>query len=269
MLQSNSLKLIKPSQYLIANLDILGIQNKMLCSDPQKRSMYLSLLHDFIEEAKEGSEATMAVKAPLDIICFSDNIVVAYNTSNAKSTEDRINKCHYLILYVLCLQTLALARGFFLRGSIKFGELYIDNEINFTCGQGLVETYIEESKEAIYPRVITKDKELLKIIDNIKLQNGYVLKDIFMKDADEKSFLDFLQMFDIANDLEVHLELTKYNYENHLQQERNMDVKIQQKHDWFINYFNNFCDRNNLSEYKIELADSLNQFTNKEVICNG
>lgn len=252
---ADSIQTIFPSQYLIANLDVLGIQNKMLCSDPKKRSMYLSLLHDFIEDAKKGSEATMAVKAPLDIICFSDNIVVAYNTSNAESTEDRINKCHYLILYVLCLQVQALARGFFLRGSIKFGELYIDKEINFTCGQGLVETYIEESKEAIYPRVITKDKELLKIIDNIELQNGYVLKDIFMKDSDEKSFLDFLQMFDIADNLEELLESTKYNYENHLQQERNIHAKIQQKHDWFINYFNNFCDRNSLCEYKIEVMN--------------
>ena len=85
-----------------------------------------------------------------------------------------------------------------------------------------------------------------------------------MKDADEKSFLDFLQMFDIANDLEVHLELTKYNYENHLQLERNMDAKIQQKHDWFINYFNNFCDRNNLSKYRIELVEQQQQSVSEE-----
>ena len=259
MLQSNSLKLIKPSQYLIANLDILGIQNKMLCSDPQKRSMYLSLLHDFIEEAKEGSEATMAVKAPLDIICFSDNIVVAYNTSNAKSTEDRINKCHYLILYVLCLQTLALARGFFLRGSIKFGELYIDNEINFTCGKGLVETHQEESELSIYPRVITTDKNLLEIIGDISLSNGHILKDVFIKDADGIFFLDFLQMFCISSDIKEQMKIAKGCYNKYFAKDRYVNAKIQQKHDWYINYFNNFCDRNNLSEYKIELVEQQQQ----------
>lgn len=269
MLQNNSLKLIKPSQYLIANLDILGIQNKMLCKSEEERIYELSVLNSFIKEAKFGNPATKGLLDHLDSICFSDNIVVTYNTANATSEQDLKDKCCYLVLYVLSLQALALVQGYFLRGSIKFGELYIDKEINFTCGKGLVETYLEESQLAIYPRVITKDKKLLELIGDMSLQNGHVLKDIFIKDADGIFFLDFLQMFCITSDIKEQMQIAKDCYNKYFLKDRYVNAKIQQKHDWYINYFNNFCDRNNLSEYKIELADSLNQFTNKEVICNG
>lgn len=256
---ANSIQPIIPSKYLIANLDILGIQNKMLCKSEKERIYELSVLNSFIKEAKIGNPATKGLLDYIEPICFSDNIVVTYNTANATSEQDFKDKCCYLVLYVLSLQALALVQGYFLRGSIKFGELYIDKEINFTCGQGLVETYLEESQLAIYPRVITKDNELLEIIGDMSLQNGHVLKDIFIKDADGIFFLDFLQMFCISSDNKEQMQIAKGCYSKYFVKDRSVNAKIQQKHDWYINYFNNFCDRNNLSEYKIELVEQQQQ----------
>ena len=265
MQQSNPFKVIKPSRCLIANLDILGIQNKMFHESKKERIEQLSILHRFIKEAKIGNPATKGLLEHLDSICFSDNIVVTYNTANATSEQDFKDKCHYLVLYILSLQALALIHGYFVRGSIKFGELYIDKEINFICGKGLVETYLEESQLAIYPRVITKDNELLKIIDDMSLQNGHTLKDIFIKDADGIFFLDFLQMFCISSDVKTQMEIAKDCYNKYFAKDRYINAKIQQKHDWHINYFNNFCDRNNFSGYKIELAEQQQQLVNEEI----
>ena len=254
-MENSSLKIIMPSRYLIANLDVLGIKKQM----SNDKNLVLSMLYSFIREAKKGNPATQGLLDFFEPICFSDNIVLAYNTSSAISEQDYNDKCHYLILYVLCLQTLALARGFFLRGSIKFGELYIDNEINFTCGKGLVETHQEESELSIYPRVITTDKNLLEIIGDISLSNGHILKDVFIKDADGIFFLDFLQMFCISSDIKEQMKIAKGCYNKYFAKDRYVNAKIQQKHDWYINYFNNFCDRNNLSEYKIELVEQQQQ----------
>ena len=254
-LENSSLKIIMPSRYLIANLDVLGIKKQM----SNDKNLVLSMLYSFIREAKKGNPATQGLLDFFEPICFSDNIVLAYNTSSAISEQDYNDKCHYLILYVLCLQTQALAKGFFLRGSIKFGDLYIDKEINFTCGKGLVETHQEESELPIYPRVITTDKNLLEIIGDISLSNGHILKDVFIKDFDGLYFLDFLQMLCIdQNYEEIQLQAFRDNYMKYLMKNREINFKIQQKHDWFITYFNNFCDRKNLNQYKIEVLSAAN-----------
>ena len=252
-----SIKKIFPSEYLIANLDILGISNQFKSENERERICSLSLLRNFMEEAKNGSEATFGILEPLETICFSDNIVAAYNTKNAQSQEDLINNVHYLILYVLSIQAKAFANSFLLRGAIKFGELYIDKDLNFTCGKGLIETYELESKEAIYPRIITQDDRLLDMIDDIQLSNGFVLKEILKKDNDDKYFLDYLQMFTIANDTEELLKNAKSNYCKYLLKDRCINENIRKKHDWHINYFNKFCERVNLVQYKIEVVDAI------------
>jgi hypothetical protein len=249
-------KLINPSNYLIANLDVLGIQSKLQNENEQESKINLSLLHDFIKEAKEGTLATYKLVEQLDTICFSDNIVIALKRQESLNNANFIKNCHCLILYVLCLQSLALANGFLLRGSIKFGDLYIDKEINFICGTGLIETHIEESNVAIYPRVITTDKDLLNMIGDIKLPQGYVLKNIFIKDSDDIYYLDYLQMFDIGRDTEEILMKSKVDYEKNFARDKITDKKVKTKHQWHINYFNNFCDRVNLPKYKIEVINA-------------
>lgn len=246
-----------PKKYLIANLDILGVQNKLLHSNEKENAVILTKLNHFMEEAKNGTEATFGLVQELETVCFSDNIVVGLQIDN--KIEDFVDKCHYLILYVMTLQMDALTKGFLLRGSIKFGELFIDKNKNFICGKGLVETYVQENNLTVYPRIITTDCELLKIIDDIKLSNDKILKDIFKKDFDNIYYLDYLQLLSITPNLTAELmQSVKNNYIKDLALERDINEKIKQKHDWHINYFNNFCDRVNLPEYKIEVANASN-----------
>ena len=113
-----------PKLYLIANLDILGVQNKLLHSNEKENTVILTKLNHFMEEAKNGSKETFGLVHALDTICFSDNIVVTLEAND--KNNDFVEKCHYLILYVMTLQIDALTKGFLLRGSIKFGELFID-----------------------------------------------------------------------------------------------------------------------------------------------
>lgn len=246
-----------PKLYLIANLDILGVQNKLLHSNEKENTVILTKLNHFMEEAKNGSKETFGLVHALDTICFSDNIVVTLEAND--KNNDFVEKCHYLILYVMTLQIDALTKGFLLRGSIKFGELFIDKNKNFICGKGLVETYAQESNLAVFPRIITMDCELLKIIEDIKLNNEQILKDVFRKDVDDIYYLDYMQLLSITPKLTNELVLkVKNNYIKYLASEREINEQIKQKHDWHINYFNNFCDRVSLPEYKIEVANASN-----------
>ena len=71
--------------------------------------------------------------------------------------------------------------------------------------------------------------------------------------------LDYMQLLSITPKFTNELVYkTKNNYIKHLASERGINEKIEQKHDWHINYFNNFCDRVNLPEYKIEVANASN-----------
>ena len=244
-----------PTQYLIANIDVLGVKNKLLKIDEKERAVELSKLNYFIEKAKNGNEATKAlIDQGLETICFSDNIVIAYNINLAINQKDLNTKCAILLLYVMSLQAEALSQNFLLRGSIKFGELFIDKNKNFICGKGLVETYIQENELANYPRIITTDIELLKMVKDIVLDNNITLREIFKKDFDNIYYLDYLQLLTITPELtDDIMQKVKNRYEQDMSSERVLNEKIKQKHDWHVNYFNSFCDRVNLPEYKIEV----------------
>ena len=254
---SNGIKEVSTSKYLIAYIDILGIKEKLSSNNEKVRKFNLSMLNHFVEEAKNGCGSAEYLLDDIDIVCYSDNLLFAYDTTKASDRDDYIHKCHCLIVYVLCMQELALANGFMVRGSILFGDLYIDIEKNFVCGKGLIDAYIQESQLAVYPRIITIDKELLSIIDDIVFGNGSTLHNIFRKDFDNIYFLDYLLMTTTTSDLPIHLEKLKQNYLQYQISER-VNEKITQKHDWHINYFNDFCDRVNFPKYKIEVANANN-----------
>lgn len=254
---TDHIKEIQTSKYLIAYLDILGIRERLSSKDENIRKFHLSVLNHFVEQAKKGCGSAEYLLDDIDIVCYSDNLLFAYDTTKANNQYDYIHKCHCLIVYVLCMQELALANGFMVRGSVLFGDLYIDKEKNFVCGKGLIDVYLQESQLAIYPRIITKDEELLSIIEDISLGGGSKLKNILRKDFDNIYYIDYLQMLATTKDLPVQLKDMQERYQKDFVKERT-NPKIIQKHDWHINYFNNFCDRVSLPEYKIEVANASN-----------
>lgn len=249
------MNLIETHRYLIAYLDLLGIKKKLCSSDKKEQILTMTLLEKVINDAKYGSYSTEFLIDNIDVLVFSDNILIAYDTEKSVSEQGYIDEVCKLVLYVMCLQTMALVNGFFLRGSIGFGDLYIDKKKNFVCGSGLITAYTNESQNAIYPRIITDDSELLNIVNaGLKLQNGYVISKPFTKDNDSIYFLDYLQMLGcIKQDLPMHLLKNKEHYEKYQVLLPNEDEKVKSKHQWHINYFNNYCKQVGYAQNQIEV----------------
>ena len=245
------MELVHTSKHLIAYLDILGTRKRLISNNRIENDKNISILKNFILYAKNGYSSTGYLLEDIDTICFSDNLLVAYDTTKAKESNELFYKCQNLIIYIMCLQGLALTYGFLIRGVIGFDELYLCKEENFVCGTGLVNADEIEKKIAIYPRIITYDKELLKRMKTITI-NGQKLNDIFIKDFDNIHYLNYLQMATITKDF---VELLKTWHDIYLEEmiKERTDKKIIQKHDWHINYYNSFCDKRNYSQYKIDL----------------
>lgn len=89
--------------------------------------------------------------------------------------------------------------GFFLRGSIAIGELYIDSDIIF--GKGLLEAHKGEQEQARDPRIILTDsaEKYIKehLSKHIAPKRSPHYRDLF-RDADGKIFLNYLERILIA-----------------------------------------------------------------------
>lgn len=87
---------------------------------------------------------------------FSDSIVIGFPIENAdkefpvkSSGEAELSQIfHMLSVFQLTM----IQHGFFMRGGISIGKLYMDDETVF--GHAFLRAYETESREAIYPRLV-------------------------------------------------------------------------------------------------------------------
>lgn len=238
------------SEYLIAYIDILGIQNKICSNDESTKQLTIIFLNNLWDETLNTIKSIQPLATGFEKIIFSDNIVIALKTENMDEQTIK-TKSNELFLFVMCIQYLAFIKGFLVRGSISFGELYIDSNKNFVCGAGLVKTYKEESNLALYPRIISIDNNVLKLSDNITISSKTQIHNPFILAEDGIYYLDFMQVALITGSHNI-IKRGKNIYEKELQRNPISDSKIIQKNQWFINYYNNFCERYTVTDAKIQ-----------------
>ena len=186
---------------------------------------------------------------------FTDNIVIGYPIF-----DDAESELGAIFSKLADFQLEMVNRGFFVRGAIAIGDLYIDDLTVF--GQGLLDSYDGESKQARDPRVV-----LTKSAEKAVMQHvGYYARpsyspqarDLF-KDSDGQVFLNYLESILIAE--EEHgpffniLENHKSAVEAKLKEHRDKP-NYWAKYAWSANYHNYFCDqyRHFSEEHKIDLG---------------
>ena len=98
---------------------------------------------------------------------FSDHIIISLPLELTDFPEEfnnqrsvLFNHINRLSKYIANLQLLGLERNILLRGSIALGPHYHDWENNLIFGTPLIESIINESKLAVYPRVVLSDTVL-------------------------------------------------------------------------------------------------------------
>jgi hypothetical protein len=136
--------------------------------------------------------------------------------------------------------------GFFVRGGISVGDLYMDDIMVY--GPALLEAIEAESSLAIDPRIVLA-KSAKEAVD--KQLEYYPLRDEetpyvhdICKDADGRYYVDYLQAvltaagyFSKKRDLRNH----KANIERQLKKNKG-DPRIWSKYMWVAQYHNEFCD---------------------------
>jgi hypothetical protein len=135
-------------------------------------------------------------------------------------------------------------QGYFIRGAISVGDLYMDNEIIF--GPGLLDAYENERSQAVYPRVILSTSAVQPYLMEPWRWIDRWVPDV-MIDFDRRIFVDYLEanvmiafpdegpFTDVLDEHKaaIQAKLTEFA----------AVPRIREKYEWLAGYHNSFCRR--------------------------
>lgn len=161
---------MKYENRLIAFIDILGF--KEIVHSSERDSSKIDFLHSVLnylkswevsekwnlqlveieEDAQKKGVENFDIRGKTNSTSFSDSIVVSVKVDN------NVNEmASTLIVNLAYIGAILFEKGILFRGGLTIGNL-IHNENGTVFGQGLIEAYQLESKNAIFPRIILSDK---------------------------------------------------------------------------------------------------------------
>lgn len=253
---------------VVAFVDILGYQALIRNAHADGTAQpLLTRLHKALLEAsrhlneldEEGSPYLppdfWPYKDRYKIRTFTDNIVIGYPIR-----DDAESELGAIFSQLAFFQLEMANRGFFVRGAIAIGDLYIDDLAVF--GQGLLDSYEGESNHARDPRVILTKSAEQAVIQHVGYYNNPShspqARDLY-KDADGQFFLNYLESIMIAEDehgpffdiLANHKAAVEEKLHSHRDQ-----PAYWAKYAWSASYHNFFCDQYSYftDEHKIDLT---------------
>ena len=240
---------------VVAFVDILGYQ-ALIRGAHQNGSAQLLLtrLHEALTAASRHLTNLDEDENPLlppellprkdlyKIRTFTDNIVIGYPIS-----DDAEMELGAIFSQLAFFQLEMVNRGFFIRGAIAIGDLYIDDMIVF--GQGLLDAYDGESKDARDPRIVLSSSAQEAVLQHVNYyhtpSHSPQARDLY-RDADGQFFLNYLESTLIGE--EEHgpyfdiLANHKSAVEAKLEEYRG-EPAYWAKYAWSASYHNYFCDQ--------------------------
>jgi len=251
---------------VVAFVDILGYKELTRKAHKDGKSpellirLHQTLLKAYhqLDECDEDGEKYFQLDIPrfnkdtYKIATFTDNIVIGYPIR-----KDAEMELWSIFSKLACFQLEMANEGFFIRGAITIGDVYMDELTVF--GEGLIDAYDGETKNAVNPRIILTQSAQDKVIKNVEKH----VRDLY-RDADGRFFLNYLSSITIGdyNDQFIELlEMHKTKVEKKLRKHRNHPWFT--KYIWSANYHNFFCDQySEFYEYKIDLSQlQMQQFS--------
>ncbi len=173
---------------------------------------------------------------------FTDNIVMGWPIHT--DGESELGSTFFQLSFFQFNLTLA---GFFIRGGLSIGPLYMDDIAVF--GRGLNEAYDTESRFARDPRIVLASSAEEAVTTHMRYyaepDNSPQSRDLY-RDADGKLFLNYLDSVLIAeeangpfyDELLKHKEVVESALSGHKD-----NPSIWSKYAWVANYHNFFCEQ--------------------------
>lgn len=267
----------KLDQRIVVFLDVLGFKDMIYTFESEaleneditqiqyhespSLNKYISILNDAISLIRNSSS---------NYYLFSDNICITLNyIENENSFID--------VIKLICTLIREFSReGYFLRGGIDVGWFFDSEDI--AVGTPLINSYVLESKLAIYPRVLLSTNFIENLVDDSMLSKlsdlNLFLKDNYLKKDEDHFFINYFYYITSYDDKDSKKDFLIF-YKELLSKkilEYSDKPRIKDKYVWLAKEFNNFIDVYSTSYDQIDLVehdfytdDEIKEFTNLKV----
>ena len=233
---------------VVVFMDILGYRQMVEnAASTGTESELLLRLHSTLESGQKFLKGELippklGLKDHYAVKAFTDNIVIGWPIRS--DAESELGSAFFMLSFFQF--SLALA-GFFIRGGLSIGPLYMDDIAVF--GGGLNEAYDAESRLARDPRIVltSSAEEAVKAHMKYYAEPDYSpqSRDLY-RDSDGKLFLNYLDTVLIAehengpfyDELLKHKEVVERALTEHKGNPVNWS-----KYAWVGNYHNYFCEQ--------------------------
>lgn len=247
---------------VFAFVDILGYRDLVCGTHGQVSQQDLLVqLHKALSSSREwidigdspeeleafGGKDRFALKA------FTDNIAIGW------PIKYRDGESEFGLAFgdLADFQLTMVNAGFFIRGAISVGDVYVDEIAVF--GDALMESHRGESSLARDPRIVLTQSARQSVRNHLRYyRNGHHApqnRDV-MRDTDGQWFLNYLDTILIAEETQGpffgELERHRASVQSKLDKYR-QSPPIFAKYSWTAGYHNFFCDLHGFHDYKIAL----------------
>lgn len=196
----------------VAFVDVLGVRQMMLTAEDDERALLLERLRGAYTAALPDLRDLMGAdrEAGGTVNCFTDNIVITHPVwpREGAFTEQSIGA---MVIALTYLQMGFALHGFFLRGGIDVGEVYVDDDMVF--GDALLNAYQAESQAARDPRIVFTDaakETYLSTMDSYSRAADTPHFYHTLIDIDEAAFVNYLTIaYTETDDGEPRIDLVE------------------------------------------------------------
>jgi hypothetical protein len=239
----------KLQRSVVGFVDILGYKDLVTSASAQKASQsLLTRLHNALQSSREPIDPNCS-EDPLRDLChkdflafraFTDNIVIGHPI-----IDDGEGDLGFIFDVLSSFQMRMTMEGFFVRGAIAIGDLYMDDVTVF--GSGLIEAYEAETTLARDPRIVLASSAKNAVNRHLKYYGGGSHapqnRDL-LQDSDGQYFVNYLNTIipEEGYYYEKKLAAHKQRIEEKLVQLKSRPT-VWTKYFWVANYHNYFCDQ--------------------------
>ena len=188
----------------VAYLDLLGFRAEM------ERAYRTGTAEALLEKLDGALTPAMAYLDGNDTLggghplwqlkAFTDNIVIGFPAGE----PDAEGELGHLMFSIARFQLEMIRKGFFVRGGLAVGGLYMDDHIVF--GDALIEAYYAESTAARDPRVVLAPSAVEAVRYSVRAYGGVEHSPhdrVLLRDADGQIFLSYLDVTVASDDPDV------------------------------------------------------------------
>jgi hypothetical protein len=181
----------------VVYLDILGFRQTIRdAAESGRSSEHLEQLRSALNEAKKDllerlemfDDYTLRLPDPYVVKVFTDNVVLGFPVA-----DDGESEFGQMISIVGLYQYTLLKHGFFVRGGISFGNLYMDEDVVY--GEGLLDAYEAESTLARDPRIVLASSAMNLVYSHLAYYDKVATSphnEHLLVDSDSQMFVNYL-----------------------------------------------------------------------------